>query len=181
MIPYDKDSGLDLTPEQFELEVKKIIETLGSKLTNFESKHLEKIQGMDGEYEVDITARFEAFGSNFLVLIECKKYKSPVKRDVVQVLSDRIHSTGAHKGMIFTTSGFQRGAIEYAQKHGISLVQFTKGGISYKTRSAFQDASPSPWLNLPGVEGWVISENEGRLTLACLEANKSANMLKIKF
>jgi hypothetical protein len=100
-----------LTPKQFEIEVEKILIKLGSdRLAAFKTERLETLHGADGEYEIDITARFEALGGNFLVLVECKHHKSPIKRDVVQVLYDRIRAAGAQKGMLFATTRFQKGA-----------------------------------------------------------------------
>jgi hypothetical protein len=38
------------------------------------------------------------------------------------VLEQKLQSTGSQKGMIFSTSPFQSGAIEFATAHGIALV-----------------------------------------------------------
>src|SRR6266849_10687491 len=96
----------DPSPKEFELEVRALLDQLGRKLTSFETKHRENIPGDDGSYEIDATARYEALGANFLVLIECKKQTASVKRDAVQILHDRVRSCGAQKGMLFTTSRF---------------------------------------------------------------------------
>ncbi|WP_460948354.1 restriction endonuclease [Spirosoma daeguense] len=74
-------------------------------------------------------------GGRITVLAECKKYKTPVKREKVEILYSRLQSLGAHKGMIFSTSGFQLGAIEFAAKHGIALVRLREGKFSYETKS----------------------------------------------
>jgi len=113
---------INLTPEQFELEVKAILEASANGLSDFSAQHRKSLPGADGEYEIDIFAKFTALGVDFKVLVECKRHSSPVKREVVQILNDRIRSTGSQKGMLFTTSGFQSGAIDYAAKHGIALV-----------------------------------------------------------
>lgn len=78
--------------------MKSIIEKSGLGLAQFSVQHLEKLDGTDGAYEIDVTARFRALGADFLVLIECKHHRHPVKRDIVQVLYDRIRAVGAHKG-----------------------------------------------------------------------------------
>lgn len=59
----------------------------------------------------------------FKVIAECKRYTSPVNREKVVVLADKVKSLGAHKGILISTSGFQSGAHEYAKKHGIALIQ----------------------------------------------------------
>jgi len=152
---------ITLTPQQFEIEVEQLLKKLGSgKLSDFMTNRLEVIQGADGEYEIDISVRFEALGGNFLVLVECKHHKNPIKRDVVQVLNDRVRSVGAQKGMIFSTAGFQRGAIEYAKQHGITLVKVADGKTSYFTRAEGPTIYPE-WL--PSYVGWIISLSDENL------------------
>jgi restriction system protein len=147
-----------LTPEQFEIEVEKLLIGLGSgKLTEFRTSRLETLQGTDGEYEIDINVRFQALGGNFLVLVECKHHKSPIKRDVVQILHDRIRAVSAQKGMIFATCRFQKGAIQYGTQHGIALVQIADGKTSYVTKGAGLTIYP-PWL--PSYVGWLITLND---------------------
>lgn len=159
-----KNAPANPSPEAFEREVHSLLDQLGQDLTSFESKHREPVPGSDGVYEIDITARFQALGANLLVLIECKKHTSSVKRDAVQVLHDRIRSCGAHKGMLFATAGFQRGAIEYAKKHGIALVEFVDGRTTYVTKmltsNIAQPILPPPWANVPAYVGWLITLND---------------------
>jgi restriction system protein len=147
-----------LTPKQFEIEVEILLNKLGAgKLAEFRTDRLEKLQSADGEYEIDVTVRFEALGGNYLVLVECKYHKSPIKRDVVQVLHDRLRATGAQKGMIFATTGFQKGAISYAKLHGIALVQVADGKTSYFTKGGGPTIYPA---GLPLYVGWFITLND---------------------
>jgi restriction system protein len=104
-------------------------------LPELKVQRLEKLQASDGVYEIDVTARFEVLGARFLVLIECKNHKNPIKREVVQVLYDRIRAVGAHKGMIFSTAKFQKGAIEFARAHNIALLQIVEGCSPINTLS----------------------------------------------
>lgn len=116
-----------LTPEQFELGVKEMLDAAAGQLDSFEARHRELLPGTDGSYEIDITVRFHALGVQFLVLVECKYRKASIKREVIQVLHDRLRSTGAHKAILFSTSPFQSGAVAYARKHGIALVRIARG------------------------------------------------------
>lgn len=59
-----------LTPREFELVVKNNLDALSGELTDYRSEHREVLEGMDGEYEIDITLRFTAFGgASFLTLV----------------------------------------------------------------------------------------------------------------
>lgn len=156
--PWDENIT-DISAKEFELFVKKLLEEADENLQGIEIKHDEKIQNYDGTYQIDITARFKVFGSDFLVLIECKHHKNPIKREIVQALHDKVQTIGAQKGMIFSTIGFQKGAIQYASSHGIALIRVAEGKTSYITRS--YDSSnnePPAWANIQRYIGWLIQE-----------------------
>ncbi|NYZ63429.1 restriction endonuclease [Luteimonas deserti] len=143
-----------LTPEEFELAVKGILDAAAGTLLNYESRHLDALAASDGEYVFDVTARFEALGAGFLVLVECKHHRRKVERQDVQVLHSKLQSVGAQKGMLFSTAGFQSGAIEYADAHGIALIQIKDGGSSWLTRSTGAPTPPPPWVRIPKYVGW---------------------------
>ncbi|WP_420917089.1 restriction endonuclease [Pseudomonas mosselii] len=129
---------------------------MGHQVLEYRSEHQEVGQGLDGEYEIDVTVRFSAFGTGFLVLIECKHHKNRIKRDVLQVLQSRVASVGTQKGIVFSTAGFQSGAIEYAKAHGLGTVQVVDGRSIYLTRS-FQPepVGPPPDIDEPQLAGWL--------------------------
>jgi len=162
-MPWNEDP-IELKPEQFEREVKAILEGARADLKAFEANHREKLEGVEGAYEIDVTVRFEALGANFLILVECKHQRSPIKRETVQILYDRVRTTGAHKGMLFATTTFQRGAIEYASAHGIALVRIVEGKTSYETKAFGISSAPPPWANIPPYVGYFTSlNNEGNI------------------
>ncbi|MCJ7744609.1 MAG: restriction endonuclease [Dehalococcoidales bacterium] len=151
------DDSIELTPRQFEQEIKAMLQGTSAQLTAFEVKHAEKLQGTEGVYEIDVTVRFQVIGAAFLILVECKQQKNPVGREIVQILNDRVHSTGAHKGMIFATTTFQRGAIEYARAHGIALVKIAEGESFYVTKGFDKPVEPPPWAEIPAYMGYFVS------------------------
>jgi restriction system protein len=153
------DEQISLSPEEFEQEVEKLIQELGANLQEFKVQRLEVLQGMDGDYEIDVTARFNALGADFLVLVECKHHKNAIKRDVVQVLNDRMRAVGAQKGMIFSTVRFQKGAVEYAIKHGIALIRVADGRTCYLTSTSGPPPPLPPWV--PPHVGWMVPLSEG--------------------
>ena len=118
-----------------------MISTKGGALEDFKVARNEKLKGSDGEYEIDVVARFKIFeGVGITVLIECKHHKNAIKRELVQALHSKLLSVGAHKGMMFTTSTYQRGAIEFAKAHGISLVRFIDSELNYAVKAVLVDA-----------------------------------------
>ncbi|MGE1075860.1 restriction endonuclease [Pseudomonas fragariae (ex Marin et al. 2024)] len=160
-----KDSSPKLTPTEFEQHVRAMLDAMGHELLDYRSEHQELIQGVDGEYEIDVSARFSAFGMNFLVLVECKQHKSAIKRETLQILHDRMRSIGAQKGALFTTSSFQSGALKYAQRHNIATVKIVDGTSTYMTRS-FVNVLQQPPVGIPTVAGWLVNGNNLSLVSA---------------
>ena len=141
----------------FELQVKRFLESTSRKLEEFKTEHRESIEGPDGTYEIDITARFRILGAKFLILVECKHHKNRISRDYVQVLHAKLVSLGAQKAMMFSTSGFNEGAANYALQHGIALVQLASAETLYFTKSG----NPTPLPDSPpSYVGWLIAKHD---------------------
>ncbi len=132
-----------ITWEEFEAEVKTVIEGSGSDLKDFNVESKKELSAADGTFEIDVVADFTAFGAEFKVLIECKRYTEAVKRDVVLAAYGKMQALGAQKCMVFSTSGFQKGAITYAKHHGIALVKLADGKVTYMTKSIDEPSYPS--------------------------------------
>jgi restriction system protein len=147
-----------ITSIQFELEVKKYLESTSGKLRQFQTEHRESMDGHDGTYEIDITARFRIFGADFLVLVECKHHKNRIKREHVQMLHAKLVTLGAQKAMLFSTSEFQEGAVEYAIQHGI----LWSGLLQAKLRILPEVRTVLPLPDsLPSYVGWLITQHDG--------------------
>lgn len=145
MFPPTANPNLEITAAEFERLVRDWILKQGGEVTSLEVKHDVKVEAYDSTYQIDVLAKFQAFaGGEFIVLIECKKYRNAVERELVQLLHDKVRSIGAHKGMLFTTTGFQSDAIEYAKAHGLALVSIIEGVTTYETRSAHLVAAQPP-------------------------------------
>jgi restriction system protein len=152
-VPWERH-WLHVTPEAFEKMVVSFLRQMQGTLHDFNVEHRLSLAGPDGEFAIDAVARFEALGADFVVLVECKHHKNPVKREVVQVLRDKVRSL-AHKGMVFSTGGFQKGAIEYATAQRIALVHYTEGGPIYETKA--QDGPMGPCRDY---DAYVVSVSE---------------------
>jgi len=112
------------------------LENAAENLPDATFTHNEIIKVSDGEYQIDGTIRFQVMGVSYLTLVECKKYKGPISREKVQVLFDKIRAVGAQKGILVTTSYFQKGALDYASNHGIALIQIVDGKVLYCVRDS---------------------------------------------
>lgn len=155
IIPWESE-WLRVTPARFELMVVEYLRGLGRHLRKFEVTHHTPVSTPDGEFDMDAVARFEALGSDFLVLVECKHHRNPIKRELVQVLADKLSSAHGQKAILFSTAPFQAGAIEYAQSRRIALVHFTQGGPIYETRALNGPTGP----NRP-YDAWSVTSPGG--------------------
>ncbi len=147
--PY-RELETNISATEFELFCLETLKAYAEKekLNNFTIKHNQKIQAEDGTYQIDVIAEYTALGAKNTVLIECKKYSNSVKRDIVTTLQAKLQSLGAQKGIIISTSGFQTGAVQYAEKHGIALWQVFDNYIKHISASANNQMSDYMKLQL---------------------------------
>lgn len=131
----------NISPSEFEEYIVELLSATNPLVQNLTVKLHEIVSGADGDYDFDATVRYELAEMAFLVLIECKRHKSSIKRETVQILFQKLQSVGAHKAVIFSTSPYQSGALKFAKIHGIALVTVTEGRFTYETKSII---SPPP-------------------------------------
>jgi len=171
----DSSGPVDITPEEFERLVESWLAEASGDMESFVVTHREDLDGRSGTYEMDVVARFNVLdGAKIKVLVECKRHKNSIKRDVVMILNQKIQEVGAHKGMIFATANFQSGAIEFAEQHGIALVTVEDGMAVYHTRSYNQqEVDPPSWVHISDYVGWVTRLNDdGNETKSVIDDNR---------
>ena len=162
--PWNPGEPLEITPEDYEKQVVAWLKQAASPLQDATVTHLDVVRGAGGEYEFDVVVRFTALGgAKLVVLSECKRHTNPVKRDVILAFAAKLEDVGAHKGIVFSTAGFQKGALEYASAHGIATVTFVDGRSTYITRAAGPPREPPPWVQLPRFAGHLMSFADERI------------------
>ncbi len=154
---WNPSEPVTVSPEEYEKQVVSWLSSAGSGLPNFSITHLKRVQGVGGEYSIDGWAEFEIFdGAKVSVLIECKRHRRPVERDVVLGVHAKAEAVGAQKSIIFSTSGFQGGAVKFASNVGIALVIFVSGKMTYFTRSTEPLSETSYPPDLPNFVGQIV-------------------------
>ena len=71
--------------------------------------------------QIDVLIRHKQGLYEHLVVAECKFWNSAVERAHVDALATTVREVGASRGVIFSTKGFQSGAITQAQHDSIDL------------------------------------------------------------
>jgi hypothetical protein len=99
--------------------------------------------------QFDVTIRFKHGFYDYLTVVECKSYSGPVPVREVEAFVTKSVDVGANKAIMVSSSGFQKGSIEVAQRHYIEL--FTLEEIS-RLQEEDLSASLSPRLNIYGVQ-----------------------------
>lgn len=126
----------NISPAEFEQFVADLLSAGSPGLENYRVQAHEVLQGVDGSYDFDATVRFSVLGMDYLVLVEDKRHEHPIKRELVQVLHQKLQSVGAQKAVMISTAPFQSGAIEFAKTHGVALVMVSEGRLLLETRAA---------------------------------------------
>lgn len=126
----------DIKSQDFELLVTSFLKEAGNGLTDLVVTHDTKQVAKDGAYQIDVIAKFKAFlDAEIVVVVECKHHKTRVKRGVVLELCQKLASLGAHKGMVFSSSGFQKGAVAFAAEHGIALIHVIRQEYTFISKA----------------------------------------------
>jgi hypothetical protein len=129
--------GPDITGDEFERFVVDIFESVVPKPNGYRVALKERMEGgTDGTFEFDATIRFQVADANYLTVVEAKRHKNAIKRELVLALHSKAQSVGAHKAVMVSTSKYQSGALEFAKIHGIALVSVTERRFTYETKSA---------------------------------------------
>lgn len=132
----------------------------------FEALHDHVLRRPDGDYQIDVYVTFQALGADIKVLIECKHHQRPVEQEVVQVLHDKLARMSAHKGMVFSTNGFQSGVLRYAKEHGIACVHVMDGKTVYMQKGLGGSIELPPWAEpVASRLVWIEDTTEGNWSL----------------
>jgi hypothetical protein len=113
-------------PKEYELLVRDLLQArltsdgLHNQLKMEQNAHFTGKSGHD--HQIDVAAEIKLAGIKLLILVECKYYSKVVGIDEVMEFAARIEDIGAHKGIVVTTRGFQKGAFKMAKSKGIALV-----------------------------------------------------------
>ena len=95
------------------------------------------VSGARGNHKVDVYVSFQQIGQQCRWVVEFKLRSKPVTKEIVHALRSRVEDLGAHRGVIFSESGFQAGARTAAQSTNI----FLQESCTTSSTSGFQKKS----------------------------------------
>ncbi len=82
----------------------------------------QKIRGR----QFDVVIQFKKGMYEYTTAIECKNYSSPVPVEKVDAFITKCHDCGINYGVLASSSGFQEGATNVAERHHITLLHITE-------------------------------------------------------
>jgi hypothetical protein len=112
------------TSTEYELLVKSVYEEIlrHEGVENVEVAHNQELKGKSGVvHQIDVLWRFRRAGIEHLVIIECKNYGRTVELGDVRSFHSVVEDIVGARGVMVTRVGFQSGAKDFAQHHGIGL------------------------------------------------------------
>jgi hypothetical protein len=80
-----------------------------------------ELQGVRGKHAVDVVVRLVHFGIRVLWVVECKLWKTNVPKEKVLALQALVQDVGADRGLLFSETGFQAGAVSAARQSNVLL------------------------------------------------------------
>jgi hypothetical protein len=182
---------LTKTSDRYEQFTQKVI----SSLAGVEVHHRRVYTGRISQrnIKVDVSFNYQVAGANLLFLVECKCYAHSVQVDDVEEFHSKIDDIGAHKGIMVTTVGFQKGAVKTAKGRGIALALLTKERQNGELRYVVNSAAPPKRMStnerfwqgnfkgpLDGYDGGFRFENIGQfLGMLCMDAMEKERQEKI--
>lgn len=157
--PWKRD-WLDVSPEVFEILVVEWLkhEFGAENLRQVTVEHQAERESTDGlRCKLDALVSVRLAGMDYVTVVECKHQHRPVEGEEVDVLAMKVERYG-HKGLLVSTGGFQRGALQRAGVEKIALVHMTAGGPVYKARNrdgmpAGEESTHEFHLVRPALEG----------------------------
>ena len=123
--------------------------------------HRELVKGNGGDYQIDVYGELDILGGAAIkLLVECKRTRRPVEREEMLAFAMKLQDTSSHKGMMFSTAGYQSGAIQFAASRGIAAITFVDGQPKYETKLRSQ--SQPPYVSTANLEygGWFMTMEE---------------------
>jgi restriction system protein len=83
-----------------------------------------KVKTGRGEVEIDVYAEEEVKGRRYIILCECKHWRSRVPQQIVHGFRTVVGDIGANVGYLISTGGYQTGAFSAAELTKLELVDW---------------------------------------------------------
>jgi hypothetical protein len=109
------------------IEYEKFTQDIYQSLINEEGltinvQHNVRLQGKATKHQIDVFWEYKIAGVNNKVAIECKNYNREISIGKVRDFHGVLFDIGNINGIMVTKKGYQKGAKDFAELHGIKLI-----------------------------------------------------------
>lgn len=127
----------------------------------------EVIEGARGSHQIDVLVNLNLFPLGHRWLIECKNWSRRVGKREVHAFKTVIDDIGADHGYILSEHGFQKGAIEMANKFNISLCSLSEleNQFQMEQLKPLHPQSRIYWASVKEEDDWGNMDSEAILEL----------------
>lgn len=110
-------------PREYEEFVRDVCQALldTQGLETVRVQHDVQLPGLSRTHQVDVYWEYRLGGVHHRVIINCKLYQSTVQVNDVLVMKGVLADFPSAVGLIVTTVGFQKGAVDFARTHAVGL------------------------------------------------------------
>ena len=121
------------------------------------------LQGKTTTHQIDVFWKFEVGGVEYQTVVQCKDWNKPVDQGELILFKGVLDDIpGQPRGVFVTRTGYQRGARDFAEAHGIELYELCDADPGGKIRKVVLNMrllSPrfSSWKVIPDEE-WHAAE-----------------------
>ena len=96
------------------------------KAMGFTANVEETLVGARAQHEVDVVVRLVISGVAMLWIVECKHWKSAVRKEQVMTLASITQDVGADRAFLLSESGFQSGALTAVRNTNVTLTSLAE-------------------------------------------------------
>ncbi|MFF8770761.1 restriction endonuclease [Kitasatospora sp. NPDC015120] len=151
--------------QKYQKEVSSFLSELG-----FDVRVDETIEGARAQHDIDVSARMSTAGVDILWLVECKAWGRRIPKERILTLQGIVDDIGADRGLVFSESGFQAGAIRATRSTNITLTGLEDFRMNFQdevspTKARALDERIVRLLQAISAV-WDLAESERKSTLA---------------
>jgi len=119
-------------------------------------EHNVNLQGLAATHQIDVYWELKKGDITYRTIVQAKDYNSRVTQDKLFTFHTVLNDLpGQPRGIFITKSGYQKGAKEFAEKHGILLYEF-RTPIEADWTGKIKDININLTINVPDVSNFQL-------------------------
>jgi hypothetical protein len=133
---------------EYELITRAIFQSLvdQDEARNIVVEHDVTLPGKFLKHQVDVYWKFERAGIEYATVVECKDWNRALEQEKLLAFRAKLEELNNPTGIMVTRSGYQKGALEYANKHGIYLYQLFEEPPLVLKAGSFATIKATPYV-----------------------------------